>query len=171
MGGAEGVVHIDVAVGRELFGELPLLLLESLLGGLERRLVLAVLLLALGLLLLVVARVLEHEHVAVLEGGHFGVGRGAVGREGDGPAELFGERVRDDLHRGVGGDALFVGTAHVGHEDQLAAVFDHVFDRRQGADDAGVVLDLAFLDRNVEIDAHQDALALDVDVFESFRVH
>ena len=57
------------------------------------------------------------------------------------------------------------------NQDELAAVFDHVLDRREGADDAGVVLDLAFLHGNVEIDAHEDALALDVDVAESLGVH
>ena len=140
MRGAERVVDVDVAVGGELLGEHALLGLERLLGGLVGRLVLAVLLLALGLLLLVVAGVLEDEHVAVLEGRDLGVRRGAVGREGDGLADLGGEGVGDDLHRRVGGDALLVGAAHVGHEDQLAAVLDHVLDRGEGADDEGVDL-------------------------------
>ena len=51
------------------------------------------------------------------------------------------------------------------HENQGAAAVEHVLDRRQGLDDPVIAGDVAVVVlRHVEINAHQDLLALDVDI-------
>ena len=60
------------------------------------------------------------------------------------------------------------------HEHEASALLEHVLDRRQRRDDAGVVGDLARAvlgHRDVEVYAHQDALARDVDVAQCHLVH
>jgi hypothetical protein len=62
----------------------------------------------------------------------------------------------------------------VRHEDERAALLEDVLDRRQRRDDAGVVRDLAGAvlgHRHVEINTHDDALTLELDVAESLLVH
>ena len=164
VGGAERVVAVDVAVGSELLGEDFLLFLELGLLRLELFVALAFLLFELALFFLVEAGVLKHHDVAGLHGLHDVVGVGAVGREGDGLAEHLGEVFGDGLQAEVGLVALFGGTAEVAHEDQAAALFEDVLDGGQGALDAGVVFDDAFLDGHVEVDAHDDAFAFEIDV-------
>ena len=60
--------------------------------------------------------------------------------------------------------------AEMREQDDLAALVGDLGDRRRRALDAGRVGDDAVLDRHVEIDAHQDAFALDVDVIEGAKV-
>jgi hypothetical protein len=60
---------------------------------------------------------------------------------------------------------VLLRVAEVAHEDEaLGALVHDVFDRGDGGDDAGVVLHLAVLHGDVEVDAHDDALALELDV-------
>ena len=54
---------------------------------------------------------------------------------------------------------LAVGPAEVAREDHPGALRLEVADRRQRRADAGVVGDLAVLQRDVEVDPHEDALA------------
>ncbi len=171
MGGAERVVAVDVAVGSELLRELFLLFLELGLLRLELLVALAFLLFELALLFLVEAGVLKHHDVAGLHGLDDVVGVGAVGREGDGLAEHLGEVFGDRLEAEIGLVALFGGTAEVAHEDEAAALFEDVLDGGQGALDAGVVFDDAFLDGHVEVDAHDDAFAFEIDVAKGFLIH
>ena len=61
--------------------------------------------------------------------------------------------------------ALTVGAAEVAHEHDGGAAIQRVLDRRQCGDDALRIGDLAVLVLgHVEIDAHEDALALQVQV-------
>ena len=142
--GAEGVEHEDVAVGGEDLGDLGVVLL----------------------LALVEADVLEDEDLAVSEGIDGGLGLLAVGVvdelhviAGD-LGELVGGRLEGEL--GLGAVAL--GAAEVAHEDDLGALVLEVLDGGDGGADAGVVGDDAVLQGDVEVDAHEDALARDVGV-------
>ena len=169
--GSERIVAVDVAVGSELLGEFLLLFLESGFRSLELFIGLTVFLFQLGLLFFVVAGVLEHEDFARLEGLDLVVGGGAVRSESNGLAEKLGEVVGDDLEGGVRGDALFIGASHVAHENEAAALFENVFDGGESALDAGVVLDDSVFDRHIEVDAHDNAFAFEIDVTQSFLVH
>ena len=144
MRGAEGVEHEDVAVGGEGLGDLGVVLL----------------------LALVKADVLEDENLAVLEGVDGGLGLLAVGvvdelhviaRE---LGELVGGRLQGE--RGLGAVAL--GAAEVAHEDDLGTLLFKVLNRGDGGADAGVVGHDAVLQGDVEVNAHEDALARDVGV-------
>ena len=53
----------------------------------------------------------------------------------------------------------------------LAPPLEQVLDGRQRGPDAGVVGDLAVLDRDVEVDPDQDALARGIDVADRLLVH
>src|SRR3970282_537086 len=50
-------------------------------------------------------------------------------------------------------------TAKVAGQDDLRAVVQEMLDRRDGCPDPGVIRDLAVLEGDVEVDAHEDALA------------
>ena len=56
--------------------------------------------------------------------------------------------------------------AEMREQDDLAALVGDLGDGRRDALDAGRVGDLAVLDRHVEVDAQQDALALHVGLIE-----
>ena len=58
------------------------------------------------------------------------------------------------------------GTAEMREKDHLPALVGDLVDRRQDALDAGRIGDPAVLHRNVEIDANEDALSLDVGLVE-----
>ncbi len=61
--------------------------------------------------------------------------------------------------------------AQVAHQDQRGALLQDVLDGGQRGADALVVRDRAVLHRDVEVDAHQDALALEIDVANGLLVH
>ena len=61
-------------------------------------------------------------------------------------------------------EAGAIRTAEVAHEDDASVVIDQVLDGRESGLDAGGVAHDAILDRHVEVDADEDALAVDVDV-------
>ena len=109
---------------------------------------------------------LEHEHVAGLEGLD-GSGRlltVGVGDEGHVQAGELGELGGDGLQGELGLEAGAGRAAEVAHEDDARVVIDQVLDRGQRGLDAGGVADDAVLDRHVEVNADQDALAVDIDV-------
>ena len=59
---------------------------------------------------------------------------------------------------------LAVGTAEMGDHDHARTALDQVLDGRERLADPGIVDDTAVLDRDVEVDADQHALARDVEV-------
>ena len=183
VGGAEGVVDVDVAELGELRGEVGVVLL----------------------LVLVEAEVLQQQHVAVAAArwrpsrppGRCSRWRSARARacrpsfsSGSlhdvqvGDVAPFAVRVRDGLAlvhqlRQPRRDRLerilrlrpALGPAEVRHEDQPPAALDDALDRRHRLHDPAVVGDLPALERDVEIDPHQHALPLHVDVGNGFLRH
>jgi hypothetical protein len=132
-----------------------------------------------GLLARIEAHVLQHQH---LTGHHALDGLLCLGSdggvdEGDVPAEEPLQHTPDRPER-VLRFRLTLGAAEVAHEDHLGVVVDQVADGRQRGADARVVGDGAVGERHVEVDAHEHALPVDVDVpdghaiehlFRSFR--
>ena len=146
VGGGEGVVDVDVAQLGELGDELRLVLFFRL----------------------VEAGVLEAENVAVLHrrdrlGGRFA---DAVGGESDRPFDHVRHRRGDGLE-GEGWVGLALRAAQMGHEDDFAALVGDLEDRRRDALDAGEIGHPPVFDGDVEVDAQQDALSLDVGGIES----
>src|SRR5579862_2626459 len=145
MGGAEGVVDVDVGQLGQLFGEgriVPLFL------GMK-------------------TDVLQHRHLAGLQ-------------RGDALLDMLANRIRQVLDRraeqlaqllGYWGhaqllDHFAVRTAQVRHERDLGALLDQILDGRQRGADARVVGDARAFERDVEVDADEHPLVLDVDVFD-----
>ena len=58
----------------------------------------------------------------------------------------------------------FVAIVGGSHEDDASIVLDEVVDGGQGSLDAGGVANDAILDRHVEVNADENALAVDIDV-------
>ncbi len=166
VGGAEGVVDVDVAELRERGAEG----LHRLGVGLHRA---AVLLLDLALFLDVEAQVLEQHDLAGLQR-RAGLSRppGRRSRAGTctGLPSSSASRFGDGLER-VLRELLPVGPAEVAHQHEARALVEHVADRRQRRAQTLVVLDLAVLDRHVEVDAHQDAPAREGEVFDEELGH
>ena len=144
MRGREGVVDPDVAELGELSD--------------ERRIVL--------FFLLVEAGVLQTKNVAVLHRGDgFGGGLAdAVLGKGDRLLDHLRQRRRDGLQRILRIAAL--GAAEMRQQDHLAALGGNFGDGGRDAFEAGSVGDAAVFRGDVEVDAQQNALALDVDVIE-----
>ena len=117
---------------------------------------------------LVEARVLEQGDVAVLEPVddlRRSVADAVVG-ESDLAFENMFER-RDDLAQRIRVDALALRSAKMRKQNDPAAFFHDLVDRRQRTLDARRVGDAPILHRHIEIDAQQHALSFDVDVVES----
>ena len=144
MRGAEGVEHEDVAIGGKGLGDLGVVLL----------------------LALVEADVLEHQDVARLERGHGLGGLLAIGVvdeihvEAGELSELVGSR----LERELGLGAIALGATEMAHENDLGVVLLQILDGGDGGAHAGVVGHDAVLQRHVEVDAHEHALAVHIDV-------
>lgn len=158
---SEGVVDIAVGVRSQRLGELLLRSLHRLLG----LLVGGILLLdahGLALLFGVEAEVFEHQRLARFERRSGLGGLGAVGSEFDGHAQLFAHGADDLAQRELGVDLAF-GLAHVRHDDEAAAVGEHLFQRGKRPADAGVVGDFTvFIQRHVEVHADDRAFALEI---------
>ncbi len=92
-------------------------------------------------------------------------GPDAVVGERDGRAEEGGERIGDRAQAHVG-DALPVGPPEVRHQDDLRVLPAQVVDGRQRLAEPLVRFDLAVLEGDVEVDAHDDALVGDGEVFD-----
>ena len=147
---AERVVDVDVRVGGERLR--------------ERRVVL--------LLLHVEAEVLEQQHLAGAEplDGVLGAGAERVAGDRDGLAQQLAEALADRAEPEAVAD-LAVGAAEVAGEDHAGALRLEVADRRERRADARVVGDPAVLERDVEVDADEDALARGVQVPDGELVH
>jgi len=171
MRGSECVIAVDVSIGSQLFRELLLLFLQSGLRSLELFVGLALFLFELRLFLFVVAGVLQHQNIAGFESGDFRIRLGAVRSKRNRLAEQLGKIVRNQLERGVGRDALLIGTAQVAHENEASALFQNVADGGESSLDPGVILDDSVFDRHVEVNAHDDAFAFEIDVTKRFLIH
>ena len=144
VGGAECVADIIVSQVSQFFGELFAVL---------------------GLFFAAEAGVLKEDHIAVLHLGNC-LGRSfagdvVIGNKDDFLAELLGQALCDRCQ----GFALVrpvLDFAEVRAEDDFRAALDELADGRKRSDDTGLVGDLAVLQRDVEIAADQDALALNV---------
>ncbi len=162
MGGAEGVVDVEVAEGGELFGELGVV---CFFAGVE-------------------AEVLEEKGLAGLElGGELGGeladavgGEGYVFRGSEDVVEELAEAV-DDGTEAHGRDGLAFGAAEVGAEDDLGLVAQGVLDSGDGFANAGVVEDLGGAgggvvgEGDVEVDTDEDALVGEVEVADGKLGH
>ena len=133
----------------------------------------AVLLLDLALLLDVEAQVLEERDLAGLQrgAGLLDLGADAVGA-GTSPAC----RAARASFSATGLSEYFAifcpsGRPEVAHQHQARALAEHVLDGGQRGAQALVVLHLAVLDRHVEVDAHEHALALEVEVLDEELGH
>ena len=113
--------------------------------------------------------VFEQGNVAFLHFGDdlFRIGTNAIVAESDRMIDQIVQRDTDRtkrifLHR------LSLGPAEMRHQDRLRALFAEVIDRRQTFTHSRVVGDddlaVAFLGRNIEIDAYQDAFAAHIEV-------
>ena len=144
--GPERVIHVEVRQRRELRR--------------ERRIVL--------LLLGVEPQVLEQHHLVVCVRLRHGRARrfaDAVGGEDDRAPEQL-RQARDHRREAVLGHRLAFRAPEVRGEDDRGALFERVPDRRQRCADAGVVADHAVLDRHVEVDADEDTLAGEIEIFD-----
>ncbi len=145
MRGGEGVVDVEIAERGELAGEGGVVFL---LGGVE-------------------AQILEQRDLARRQPGDDRLGRraAAILGEGDRAADRGRERVPHHLQRHAGHD-LAVGPAEMGQHHDLGALVEQLLQRRGAALDARRVAHLAVLDRDVEVRAHQDAPAGDIEIVE-----
>lgn len=152
VGGAEGIVDVDVSQGSQSLAELGD-------GGSVSLDLLALGVLGAAFLLGVEAQVLEENDLTTggLVDGLLGLGADAVLGEEDGLAQQLLELGDDGLQAVLGVD-LAVGTAQVGHEDNgLGAILNGVLDGGQGTDDTLVVGDfLLVVERDVEVDLWRD---------------
>src|SRR5207245_11344593 len=111
------------------------------------------------------ANALQHHDLAVARRRHGGLDRrtDAVVQVAHGAAHQLAKPLRE--WRGpVGLVDLAVGAAEVGDQDHSGTALDQVLDGGERLPDPGIVDDAAVLDRDVEIDPDQHALARDVDV-------
>ena len=142
VGGAEGVVHIDVGQAGQLLAERGLRFLVS---SLRKRVF------------------CEQHHVAVVHGGDSGLGVFAdhlvvIGKD-DRLAQQFSDRRTAHGGQAELGLGAVLRLAQVAAQDDLAAVGDQLLDGGQGRDDAVVVGDDAVLHGDVEVAADEHALA------------
>ena len=147
----ESIVYENVCQGSELFGELL-----AVLG-----------------LFLAITGVLKENNIAVLHSSNSCLCVLAdyvvIFCEDNFLAQALGEALcyGSQRHLGLG---LALRLAEVGAKDHLAAVSNKLFDGGKCCDDTVVVSDHASLERNVEIAAAQDALALHIDIVNRFFI-
>jgi hypothetical protein len=150
MGGPERVVHIQVGVRRE--------------GRGESRVV--------RLLLRVEPQVLEQDDLA---GAHplecvFGADAEGIACDRHVAAQQLGQPLADRAQAKAVGD-LAVGSAQVAGEDDLRPGLHERDDGRDRGADPRVILHLAVGERDIEVDAHEDALAGDIRIADRELVH
>src|SRR3712207_5025046 len=150
VGGAEGIVDVEVGQRSELLGEVGIVLR---LTGIK-------------------ARVLQQHDttsVPVFERLLHLRADGGVELE-DGLAEQLLQPLCYRVHR-VLGIWFALGPAEVGDQDSTGSLREEVPDRRQRSRDARIVDNLSVLYRHVEVHAHEDPLALHVEVPNAPLVH
>ncbi len=141
MSRAERVVDVNVPQARQLLGKTWVV----------------------RLVFVVIAHVLQQEHVAGLQGcrGFLRLFTDAIIHECYRPAQKVGQ-FRSNRAQGKRGVPLAFGPSQMRHEHGFRALIDQQFDRRQRFLDARIVVDdhlpILFLHGHVEIHAHQNAL-------------
>ena len=137
VGGRKGVIDVKVTKRRQRFDEVRVVLF---LAGVE-------------------AGVFDEQHVTRPHGLD-GLGRDIepVRREAHRLAEVVGQVGHQEAQR-IGLVRPALGPTEMRQQDHLAALFDDGLDGRHDALDARRVTDATILDRHVEVDAHQNALA------------
>src|SRR4030088_1669031 len=143
VGGAEGVVDVQLAKVGQLPGEVRVVFCLSRIE----------------------ADVLEHHDLAVAHrlDGSLDRRTDAVVQMAHGAADQLAEPLCQ--RRGsVSCLDLSVGPAEMRDQDHARASLEQVLDGRDRLPNPGIVDDPAVLDRDVEVDAYQDALARNVDV-------
>ena len=135
MGGAEGVVDVDLGQAGQLLREAGVV----------------------GLLLGMEAQVLEQEHLARPQTARSRLDRGAdaVGDRLDGAAQQLGQAHGHRRHAEAV-DHLALGPAEMRREHDRTALLEEVRDGRQGGADARVVGHAAALERHVEVHPHEE---------------
>ena len=148
--GAKGVVDIDLRKGGQLLGELRIVLF----------------------LFLVEADVLQQNDVARLHrvDALLGVLADDVLGQDDLLIELLAQALRNG-GQGILHVEFALGTAQVRAEDDGRIVVQEVLDGGQRRHDAGVVGDLRAVQGDVEVAAHEYALAGYIDIFDGLLVH
>ena len=144
--GPEGVIHVEVRQRRELRREGRVVLL----------------------LLRVEPQVLEQDDLVVRMRLRHGCARrfaDAVGGKNDRAPEQLGE-ARNHRREAVLGHGLAFRATEVRGEDDGCALLERVPDRGQRCPDARVVANHTVFDRHVEVDADEDALAGEIEIFD-----
>ena len=159
MGGPEGIVDIDLAESGETGAEIGN---GEGIGGFFG----AVWSFGLAFFLDVEAEIFEEDDASWLEGGAggFGFWADAFGEELDWATEEFGEFFAD-WAEGEFLDVLAIGAAEMTGEDDRAAFFEDQLDGGDGGGDPLGIGDGAghLIERDIEVDANEDALACEVE--------
>ena len=157
VGGAEGVVDVDIAEGGELAGHVPLRFLEvgplTFFGGVK-------------------AGVLEHQDLPGLQGGGLrrnGVADTVIGDRNVALQQFL--QTRGGRRQTHFGHALAFGAAEMAHQYEAGALVKDVFDGRLGGTYAGVISYRIAVERNIEVNPHDDAFTGKLDVADGFFVH
>ena len=168
MGGAKGIVDIDIGVGGKLLGKLLLTILHL---GLSLVILRGALLDTNGLTLLlgIETEVLQQQRLATLEGSHLGVGlAGILGKfhvHAEGVADVL-----DNLTQGELGIDLALRFAHVAHHNQRATIGENLLQRRQRATNAGVIRNMAILVQwHIEVDADNSFVSCEIEIVDVHR--
>mmetsp|Transcript_21550 Transcript_21550/g.42796 ORF Transcript_21550/g.42796 Transcript_21550/m.42796 type:complete len:307 (-) Transcript_21550:36-956(-) len=171
---AEGIVDIHVSEGAERSAESRDFFFCGL-GGLAGELGLLALLIlaavgvinALSLLLLVEAQILQKNDRSRggISAGCFHLCTNTVGQEGHRLAQKLLKLLADNS-QGHGGHLLAIGAAEMGHEDNgLGSAVKGMLDGGECSDNAlGVGDRTTLVEGHVEVNAHQNAFALDINV-------
>ena len=165
MCGAECVHHVAVGIRGQFLGESLLALLHLFLCLVVFR-VFLVDAHGLAFLLGVEAEVLEQQCLARLQGGHLGVGVGAVGCKLDFDAQGC-RNILDNLRERKLFLHLAFGLAHVAHHDERAAVGQHLLQCGERAAYASLVRYVTILVQwHVEVHADNCLLAGKVELID-----
>src|ERR1700730_6594843 len=118
------------------------------------------------------ADVFEQQDAAVGEGFALplGIGADAIGRERDGPLQKFFEFLRGG-RQGILWLRATLRPAKVRGEDETSSLVNGETQRRKGFADARVVGDETVLDRDVEVDADEHALAVELEIVDGEFAH
>ncbi len=150
VGGAEGVVDVGVRQAGQGQGEL----------------------LPVPHLAAVVTQVLQHQDLAGLEGGGFGLH--LLAHDAAGHADVEALRLQPGADRGqaVGRlDAFALGAAQVRGQHHAGAIVQEVLQGGQGLTDPPGVLDLAVVDRHVQVRPEEDPVAFHIQILEGPERH
>jgi hypothetical protein len=125
-----------------------------------------------SLFFFVKSKVFEQQHVAILHycGLVFCLIADAVCSKNNRPTKQT-RKVFSHRGKAVPLNALTLRPAQVRSKNHASIMCNSIADRRQSRANARVVFNLSFLERYVEIDANEDAIALQVKVFDGKLRH